>query len=453
MLNTHALLHEMMERIPAYSKFIAESAQQEAFNPSDFEQLPLLTKQNYLLNYPMRELCRAEDLNSFHLIGASSGFSKTGAVYWPKRPQDEAGYMQAIETQLRDNYGTDKRRTLVIVSLAFGMWIGGMQIAAAVRNIALSGKYPLMLATPGLDLKAAVNVIKSYQDLFDQLLIITNPSNISLFTALLNQADVHLAPGTVSFPVVGEYFSEAFREHISSTYGHATDSPFVLWTGYGSADTGDVSAETKETIALRKYLHHHPQLAEKLFETCTVPMILAVSPQVYLEIIDGNIIVTKDQFIPLIRYNTGDEGGLLTKESLRGEVPDELLNNLPEQMMFVHGRAKSAIIFYGTNLMVNAISDHLLSLPSNYGYGGLFTVKEVEVEGIATFHFTIYTAVHPDMDAAGYRQSLIDFFCTQSAEFNFKYQNLSKSVSVPLISVSLADITSLDSQVKHRYIL
>lgn len=258
------------------------------------------------------------------MIGASSGFSRTGAIYWPKRPCDEAGYMISIETMFVANYHIDTKRTLVIECLAFGMWIGGMQLASAIRTIALSGKYHFTIATPGLDFKATVRVVADYKDIFDQILIITNPSNITLFTALLDEQGVKLAPGSVYFPVVGEYFTEQFREHTAQVFGHSVDSPYVVWTGYGSADTGDVGAETAPTIALRKYFNRNKQLCEKVFGTPSAPMILALSPNVYVEIIDGDIVVTKNQFIPLIRYNTRDSGGLLFKSDVTGLIPNEM---------------------------------------------------------------------------------------------------------------------------------
>lgn len=452
MLSYNSLLDDVIAHIPAYPKFLEKELGCGDI-PQEFNMLPLQNKQNYLLSFPMNDLSRANDMQHFHLIGASSGFSKTGAIYWPKRPCDESGYMQSIETMLDVNYDISNKRTLVLECLAFGMWIGGMQIAAAVRNIALSGKYPLTLATPGLDLKAAVRVIKDYKDLFSQILVITNPSNISLFTALLNDLNIKLPDGMVSFPVVGEYFSEAFREHVSKNYGHSIDSPYVVWTGYGSADTGDIGAETAGTIALRKICHRNPELSETLFGTTSVPMILALSQSVHLEVIDGNLVVTKDQFIPLIRYNTGDAGGILYKHDLINKLPKNVLEQLPEEMIYVYGRANNAIIFYGTNLMINDISEHLLSLNPDKHYGGLFTVHERDERGIACFDFTIYVTNTTNIDSKWYFKTLIDFLCRQSAEFNIKYSNLSQSVDVPLITVTLADIKDIDSKVKHRYII
>ncbi|MGN1212299.1 MAG: hypothetical protein ACI4TM_11480 [Candidatus Cryptobacteroides sp.] len=445
-----SLLDDVMLNVKAYRRLL-EMETGHAKLPEHFEDLPLLTKQNYLLEYPLEDLCRENDLDNIHLIGSSSGFSKTGAVYWPKRPCDEAGYMKAIEQMFIDTAGIDQKKTLIVECLAFGLWIGGMQIAAAIRNIALSGRYRLTIATPGLDLKAAVNVIKAYHRLYDQVLIITNPSNIPLITALAGDDMELRCGGKVSFPVVGEYFTEAFREQTAKSFGHKEDEPFVVWTGYGSADTGDLGVETASTIALRKYFHHNPSLSEKIFGTSSTPMILAASGAAYFEIIEGNIVVTKDQFIPLIRYNTKDAGGLLSKNDVKDLVPSELFASLPENMIYVYGRADNAVIFYGTNLIVNDIQDFFLSLPKSAGYGGLFSVRENVSDGVSSFDFTIFT-VEEHASEDFFLNELLNYLCNSSAEFNIKYQNLSKSAPRPLVSVRFKPITEIGAMTKHRFI-
>lgn len=443
---------EVFDKIPAYRAIVRQETGKDDM-PGKFDRLPLLTKQNYLLVYPLGELAREEDMGRFHLIGASSGFSKTGAVYWPKRPCDEKDYMKSIETMLADCYDIGRKRTLCIECLAFGMWIGGMQIAAALRGIAVSGRFPFTLATPGLDIKAAVKIINEFHRYFDRILLLTNPSNIPLFTALLRDANVSLPAGTVSFPVVGEYYTETFRERVAEEYGHPLDSPFVVWTGYGSADTGDIGAETAATIALRKFCHRNADVCRQLFDTVSAPMILALSPQCYIEIIDGEIVVTKDQFIPLVRYNTRDRGMLLAKGELTGIVPENIRGGLPEKMICVFGRMDNAVIFYGTNLMIDDINTYLLSLGREHGYGGLFTVCEDHSQGFSRLEFTIYVTQRLAGDAEWFRDQLVDYLCAGSAEFKIKYQNLSASAGVPLITVRTEDIKKIDPKVKHRFII
>lgn len=453
MNNVKAFSQRVFDSVPGYRRFLEASG---ASIEGPFEGLPLLTKQNYLLEYPIEELCWNGNLGNCHLIGSSSGFSKSGSVFWPKRPEDELHYLDSLEKMLIQNYGIDQERTLIVCCMALGTWFGGMTVTAALRVIAASGRLPITVCTPGLNLAEAVEIYSRFYSNFKKVLWITNPSNIALISSLIQKKGIAFPPGTCSFPVVGEYFSETFRETVASRYGHATEAPFVVWTGYGSADTGDIGVETATTIRLRKHFHHNPELGRKLFGTDDTPMLLAMAPKAHLELLDGKIVVTKDQLVPLVRYNTGDEGGLLEKTTLKqlGSIPPELLAELPEQLLFVRGRVSDSIIFYGTNLNVQDINRYFLGLPKEMAYSGLFTVRKVEHGDVSIFEFTVMVEGAFDATlAAQYQDVLIRYLKGQSLEFETKYSNLTRSIGEELIRVQIEECSARTGTIKHRYII
>lgn len=443
---------EVYEKTPAYRKFLDGRS---AAPGGPWESIPLIDKKNYLLSYQLEELCWGGSLAGCHLIGASSGFSRSGTVFWPKRPADEKNALEATENMLVRYHGIDKKSTLILVCLAFGTWIGGMQIAALVRALASTGKYAMTAATPSLNLAESVEIYRRFGGNYDQTVWITNPSNVNLITALIRRGKIETKPGAIFFGVVGEYFTESFREKVAADYCHPKDEPFCIWTGYGSADTGDIAAETAATIKLRKHLHRDPALCEKITGQKSAPMILARMPGAFIEIIDGNIVVTKDQLIPLVRYDTRDAGGLLSKSALAADgVPKDILEGLPEDMLFVYGRAGDAVIFYGTNLLVSNVNDFLLGLPPEYQYGGFFEVRSRRRDEITVFNFTLFVGVDPPEGlAARYEAALIGFLKSQSLEFNAKYDALCRSVGEPLIRVGLKKIDFADARLKHRYVI
>jgi phenylacetate-CoA ligase len=288
------------------------------------------------------------------------------------------------------------------------------------------------------------------------VLWLTNPSSVNLIAALLDRQGLRPPPASTSFAVVGEYYSETFRERVASRFGPPADDPYCVWTGYGSADAGGLGVETRATIALRKYFYHHPALSEEYFGVADPPMLLDPVPHAGLEVVDGTLVVTKDQMVPLVRYDTGDAGGLLTRERLRaaGAVPEDLLASLPESILYVYGRASDAVIFYGTNLMLNDVNSHLLTLPDRYRYGGLFEVHPVEVEGVAVFNFTVYVQVAAsEALRADYERCLLDFLKQRSLEFAAKYDALSGALGQPLITVTLRDVVETGGQIKHHFLV
>ena len=445
--------HDTMARVPAYRRFIGHHFPGKTFDR--FEDIPLLTKKNYLLEYPVEELCREGEFEKIHFIGSSSGFSKSGSVFWPKRPEDELDYMNGLEDMLRSCYQIDQKRTLIFCCMALGTWIGGMTITSTLRVLSTKGRNKITVATPGLNLQEAVEIYSRFHSGYEQTLWITNPSNINLIYALIKRKGVEFKPASCFFPVVGEYYTESFREKVAENFGHSPSEPFVVWTGYGSADTGDLGVETASTIRLRKYIRDNSELNKELFGSDDTPMILQLAGHGYVEIIDHQIVVTKDQFIPLVRYNTGDCGGLLSKSELKGKnIPAPVFESLPEKMIYVFGRATDNIIFYGTNLNVMNINTHFNSLPVGFNYGGLFTVRPENADGVTYFRFTVFTSGNQSDELKNrYYDELVGFLKSQSNEFAAKYVNLTNSVGENLISVTLNDITNLNGKVKHKFII
>ena len=366
-----------------------------------------------------------------------------------KESVDEHAYLEIIKQIFIKEYYIDKQKTLFIVSLAFGTWIGGMQIATTLRAMASNMKQ-VTLATPGLDLKEATEIAQKFGTFYDQILWICNPSSINIIYALLKNNDA-LLQGKISFPVVGEYFSEDFREEIALKFGHKRQYVYCMKTGYGSTDAGDLGIESEETVKLRKFFNNNPQLLQQLFKTNEVPMMFVKNEKAFIESIDGELIVTKDQFIPLVRYNTKDRGGILKKSDIKEYIDSVLYSALPDEILYVFGRVSDSIIFYGTNLNIHEIDKFLLSL-KEMSYGGLFDIQEIQKDGISLFEFTIYTEDITEELILKYQSALIEFLKKSSNEFSAKYDKLSQVIGKELITVNLKRINELQIDKKHRYI-
>lgn len=438
------LRQDVLDRVPAYRQFLQRAG---VAPDASWDDLPLTGKADYLLAFPFEELAWDKDLTGCHFIGCSSGFSKTGSLFWPKRPEDERYYLEGLRQVLSDHYQIQEKRTLILVCLAFGTWIAGIQMAATMRAMAIDrGEMPITVCTPGLNLSEAVDICARFQGQFEQFLWITNPSNIPLISTLLGRREVAVGGGRHNFAVLGEYYTQDFRDWVAQRFEQT--NPYGIWTGYGSADTGGIGVETAATIALRAWYAKHPEQCEARFGTRSVPMILAQGSDLEVEVIDGELVVTKDQLVPLIRYNTKDAGGQL----FRQDCP-EGIEGLPELMVFVYGRASEAIIFYGTNLMMSDLADFFLALDPEHRYGGLFEVRKKELEGVTVFLFTLY-AFEPDEELREKLEgALMRFLTGRSLEFAAKFEPLSRSFGEKLIQVSLRDASELQGKIKHRYLL
>ncbi len=447
-MNKFDLFKNVRKTVKGYKKFLAGEGK-ETFDK--WEDIPLTGKQNYLLTYPISDLIRENTFDKCFLIGASSGFSKSGSVLWLKESEDEASYLEKVKQLFINDYSTNKKKTLVIVSLALGTWIGGMQLACTLRSLA--GKTDgMVVATPGIDLKESVHIAKEFGSMFDQIVWVTNPSSINILYSLLRD-EKELLNGKIYFAVVGEYFTENFREKIAMRFGHNIDNVYVVKTGYGSADTGDLGIESRETILLRKFLNRHPEISKQLFDDENPPMLFVKNDQAFMETIDGNLVVTKDQFVPLIRYNTKDTGSVIKKEIFKGTgIDKELYDSLPDEVLYVFGRTSDAVVFYGTNLNIYASGDYLNTLDKTYAYGGLYEVKKTEKNDVEFLEFTIFVLEESDGLAKKYQEALIRFLKASSNEFTAKYDKLSSAASEDLIKVKTVSISGKNLAEKHHTI-
>ncbi len=121
------LFQAVAASVPAYQAFLAENGVDPAMvrTVADFQQLPLVTKQNYVLRYPLPQLCRDGQLDTSDMIAVSSG-STGRPTFWPRFFADELAVARRFEQVFRDSFAADTRRTLAVVCFTLGTWVGGM---------------------------------------------------------------------------------------------------------------------------------------------------------------------------------------------------------------------------------------------------------------------------------------------------------------------------------------
>jgi len=86
-----ATFYEAAERVPAYQKFLKEKGvnPKEIRTFEDFQKkVPLTDKENYILKYPLNELCWGEKIEKMYTVSTSSGSTGTPS-FWPRLPQQD----------------------------------------------------------------------------------------------------------------------------------------------------------------------------------------------------------------------------------------------------------------------------------------------------------------------------------------------------------------------------
>jgi len=87
------LFENTRDGVRGYRDFLESKG---ALEPKRWADIPICDKQSYLLKYPIEELTK-EDISKAFLIGTSSGFSKSGSLFWLKESVDEEAYLRAVK--------------------------------------------------------------------------------------------------------------------------------------------------------------------------------------------------------------------------------------------------------------------------------------------------------------------------------------------------------------------
>jgi phenylacetate-CoA ligase len=170
-----ALFHDVAATVPAYGAFLTEHGVDPASIQTieDFQKLPLITKENYLLRHPLADLCRNGELETCDMIAVSSG-STGKPTFWPRFLTDELQIATRFEQIFHDSFYADTCRTLAVICFTLGTWVGGMYTTNCCRYLASKG-YPITVITPGNNKEEIFRVVQELGTNFEQVVLLGYP--------------------------------------------------------------------------------------------------------------------------------------------------------------------------------------------------------------------------------------------------------------------------------------
>jgi phenylacetate-CoA ligase len=238
-----------------------------------------------------------------------------------------------------------------------------------------------------------------------------------------------------------EYVSEGQRERLAHLLGKDLDRLEGFFGIFGSSEGGGaIGYESRLCLLIRRLCARTPGLAEALFDGPIVPSLNQYNPQShFLEIHNGELLLTARGGVPLIRYNTHDRGGLLSMEEalarcrafgydLRQELQargfgPEALRPLP--FMYAFGRS-DAVTIHGANVYVDQLTDVLTQPALRASNTGHFRLAgENHPDGRATLRIDVeLSAAVPASDelTALYQHSVLQGLQRVNSEFRAVYE-------------------------------
>jgi phenylacetate-CoA ligase len=388
--NAVALFQSVAADVPAYRMFLHD----HGINPEDvrtfedFQRLPLIDKRTYLYKYPLSALCRGGKLQACDMVAVSSG-STGQPTFWPRFVSDELPVARRFEQAFYDSFRADTRTTLAVVCFALGTWVGGMYTAQSCRHLAARG-YPITVITPGNNKTEILRVVRELGPSFEQVVLLGYPP------FLKDVVDSGLADGVdwpslhVKLVTAGEVFSEEWRTLVSQRFG-STAPVFDSVSLYGTADAGVLGNETPLSVTIRRFLAERPDAARALFGESRLPTLVQYDPRArFFEVVDGTLLFSGDNGVPLVRYHIADSGGLVDFPQMLSflrqfdfdpiaevrRASDRGVRPLP--FAYVFGRADFTISYFGANVFPENVTVGLEQSPIDQWVTGKFVMQARE---------------------------------------------------------------------------
>ena len=365
-------------RVPAYREFLL--AQRglipEVHSREEFAALPLCDKKSYLACHPLEELCLDGSLAGKHVIVRSSGSTAT-PFYWPQMPDQERDAARWLYVELDEVLQVQSKPTLVVVALSLGSWISGELATWSLRSLAIEHEN-ITLMTPGLDLAEVVNIIERFSPCFAQTLIYSYPPYARTLVDQALARGVPVDKLNLHFRMVGEGYSERYRDSLNRLLGYPYGDLSSMVSGYASTDFGRVGKETPVSVMIKRLLHER-DLSGSVLGLSDIPTVCQFDASgFHLEAVDGELVITKLQAVPLVRYQTGDCGEVVEfaemlerfrrlgvdvlEELERRGWPKDKTKPLP--FVLVTGRKDGGISLFGANIPAALVRNVLESSPT-----------------------------------------------------------------------------------------
>ena len=462
--NALRLFKSVVAEVPAYRQFLQDCGvnpeRVESFE--DFQSLPLVDKANYMQRYPLPQRCKGGRLTACDRLAVSSG--STGvSTFWPRAMTDELDVALRFEQVFRHGFRAHERDTLAVVCFPLGNWVGGVFTASCCWHLAQKG-YPLTVATPGNKPDEILRVVRELGPHFEQTVLLGYPPFVK------DVVDTGLSQGVdwsayhIRFVFAGEVFSEEWRSLLLQRVGSASpccDSASL----YGTADGGVLGNETPLSIAIRRFLAEHPDVARELFGESRLPTLVQYDPlSRFFELVDGKTLaVTGDNGVPLIRYHIADRGGLMENDEMLAFLKSRGLTSFesygfsgepcPLPLVWVFGRADFTVSYYGANVYPENVTVGLEQPALTGWFTGKF-VMEVRSDATGSEFLHIAVEMLPAVAAGESLQAAAaSSVREQLLRLNSEFANyVPPAKQLPKIELlPFGDPTYFPVGVKHRY--
>lgn len=387
--NSLSLFQQASEKVPAYKDFLIKNK----INPSkiqtfaDFRKLPPTTKENYLSEYPHEALLWDGDARkpmTFHSTSGSTG----DPTYFQREYKYDIQRELIIAEFLKRNSQTIEGPTLFVILFGMGVWSAGMGLYTGAYLATNRNKLPVSIVSPGVNKTEALKVLSKLAPSFKQVIIAGYPPFVKdvLDEALIMGLSLDAMDLRLVF--TGESLTENFRDHICDLASIKCPTNDTMNT-YGTSELGPTAVETPLSIHISRLCRDNIDLFDKIYGNTTLwPTLAQFNPQyVQIDEVDNELFFTGDNSIPLLRYQSGDSGGILSYDNVMELIGKDKVENLncPDEVdlstfitqkpfVYIFARKNLAITLYGILIYPEYLKKIILTSILSQFLTGKFTL-------------------------------------------------------------------------------
>jgi len=371
-----AVFRQAWTRTPAYRDFLEKNGvrPREIASLSDFlAQVPLTTKANYIRCYSLSARCHNGVLPRTGSLDESAGTTADPLNWIRDSAEDKARHPMGLATIVY-LYGLGKRRPWILLNgYVLGAWAGGARFASGMSPFGI-------VKNTGPDAARIVHTIQTLGPEYDYLIGGYPPFLKELVDYGQKVPGFKWKSYCVNVLTGGEGFVEEWRDYMASRLAPGAR----IYSNYGAIDTDAViSTENFLTVGIKRLAAQDAGLRQALFASERMPCYLGqyspldffIHPSVSdcgAREFDVTVLSSKIAS-PRIRYNVGDEGGIVPYARMRsilegrGYRLEEIMAHpdgfppIPFPFLFLFGRSDGTVFFDGATISPSDIQSAILA--------------------------------------------------------------------------------------------
>ena len=445
-VRTLALFHRAAIGVPAYKDFLKKNkvSPGKIKTFKDFQFVPLTNKKNYLRQYPLEKIVWDGKFGNGTTVWTSTSGSTGAPFYFPRTGELDRQYSILAETFLKNSsYGNGP--TLVIVGFGMGVWIGGLITYKAFELAGNRIGQHVSILTPGINKQEIFNALTSLAPHFEQTVLIGYPPFLKDVLEEAVEQGINLKKLNLRLFFAAEAFTESFRTHVADIAGIKNPCRDTL-NIYGSADLGAMAFESPFSIFVRRRAAGDKSLFSDIEKT---PTVAQYNPFfINFEAVDGEIALTGDNTVPLMRYAIGDHGGIFSANEVKKKLSLHGVDVQKEQralktdffdlpFVYIYERSDFSTKLYGAIIYPEHVKEGLGHASLQRLVTGRFTMA-TKFDNSHDEYLEVNVETKPKVKpTAGLeervRQQMISSLLLRNAEYRNNYHSMPQKVTPRIV--------------------